>query len=147
MKKDFKILLDSNKFKLIKSLKLLQASFDKIVPYDNNKNYSPEESEPYDALSDRFSRAIEISIKFFRSYELFLFGENSDTLRDLLNTMNKLELITSVGLWIEMRNVRNRIVHDYLPEEIKQLFDSILLEYAQELIRLSEKIIKIDTED
>lgn len=72
-----------------------------------------------------------MSLKFFKSYEKLVEGENSDTLRDLLNRMEKLDLITSVIRWLEMRDIRNRIVHDYLPEKVKKIYDSIMGELGK----------------
>jgi hypothetical protein len=119
--------------KMFDTVALVQASLDKLTSYDATRNYSSDESEPYDALSDRFIRAVEISLKFFRSYERLQFAEESDTLRDRLNRMEKLELISSVEQWFNMRDVRNRIVHDYLPNEIKQMYDDIMGPFAAEL--------------
>ena len=44
------------------------------------------------------SRHIEVSLKFFRTYERYLFVESSDTIRDLLNRMATVDLITSTQL-------------------------------------------------
>lgn len=118
---------------------LVQASLNKLKPYDDKHAYRADESEPYDALSDRFIRAVEVSIKFFRSYERLQFAENSDALRDLLNRMEKLEMVSSVEVWFRMRDVRNRIVHDYLPHEIKVMYDDIMGLFGQELIGCAEK--------
>ncbi len=38
-----------------------------------------------------------------------------------------------------MRDVRNRIVHGYLPEEIKDIYDSIMGTFGKELLSLKEK--------
>ena len=125
--------------KMFDTVALVQASLDKLTSYDATRNYSSDESEPYDALSDRFIRAVEISLKFFRSYERLQFAEESDTLRDRLNRMEKLELISSVEQWFNMRDVRNRIVHDYLPNEIKQMYDDIMGPFAVELKLCTDK--------
>lgn len=45
---------------------------------------------------------------------------------------------------IEMRDLRNRIVNDYLPSEIKKAYDLIMFDYAKELIKLEEKIKKLE---
>jgi len=129
-----------NKEKLLKTIVLIEASLKKLRPYETNKIYSPEELEPYDAVSGRFIRAVEMGLKYFRSLEKYFYGENSDTLRDLLNRMEKLGFITSTDLWMEMREVRNRIVHDYLPEQIKALYDSIMYEYSKELLNLKDHL-------
>lgn len=119
--------------KALAAIRLVDASLKKLAPYNADCTYTPEEREPYDALSDRFVRAVEVCIKFFRSYELLQFAENSNTLRDQLNRMEKLGLITSTELWFRMRDVRNRIVHDYLPAEIKGLYDDLLGPLGSEL--------------
>jgi hypothetical protein len=112
--------------KMLATIALVQASVRKLEPYDESHAYSADESEPYDAFSDRFIRAVEICLKFFQSYERLQFAEESDTLRDLLNRMEKLGLASSVELWFDMRDVRNRIVYDYLPGETKQMYDDIM---------------------
>jgi hypothetical protein len=125
--------------KMLDAMTLVQASLGKLTPYDATRHYSASESEPYDALSDRFIRAVEISLKFFRSYERLQFAEESDTLRDRLNRMEKLELISSVEQWFNMREVRNRIVHDYLPNEVKHMYDDIMGPFAMELKFCTDK--------
>ena len=119
--------------KALAAVRLVSASIEKLGPYDASRTYTPEEREPYDALSDRFVRAVEVCIKFFRSYERLQFAENSNTLRDQLNRMEKLGVITSTELWFRMRDVRNRIVHVYLPAEIKELYDDLLGPLGAEL--------------
>jgi uncharacterized protein YutE (UPF0331/DUF86 family) len=122
------------------SLNLIDASLDTYEPYDAGRKYSPKEQEPYDALCDRFIRAVEICLKFFRSYEKLLEGVNSDTVRDLLNKMEKSRLIESTSLWLEMRDVRNRIVHDYMPEDIERIYTSISGAFGKELLKVKERV-------
>ena len=123
--------------KLSRAIALVVHSTERVQPYDAERTYDPMELEPYDALSGRFERAVEVALgKFFRSVELFESGIPSDTVRDRLNGMRKLDLIADVELWLEMRGVRNRIAHDYLPEEIKVIYDDITQKYAVELRRL-----------
>lgn len=119
--------------KMLAAIELVQASRRKLVPYDEHRLYSADEAEPYDALSDRFVRAVEVCLKFFRSYERLQFAEESDTLRDQLNRMEKMGVISSVERWFQMRDVRNRIVHDYLPQDIKQIYDDMMGALGDEL--------------
>jgi len=72
-----------------------------------------------------------------------MFGEDSDTLRDILNRMAKLELILSTELWLRMRDVRNRIVHDYLPEDIAEIYCVVTGDFGNELLALKNKKINI----
>lgn len=128
-----------NRCKLESAIELIRASLGKLDTYDENRIYTADELEPYDALSDRFIRAVEMGIKFFRSYEMLQFAEQSDTLRDLLNRMEKTGMVSSVEIWFRMRDVRNRIVHDYLPQEIKAMYDDIMGYFSRELILCAEK--------
>ena len=92
---DLITLITAARQKVLNTIMLVEASLSRITPYDVNQNYTPEEMEPYDAMSGRFIRAIEGSLKFFRTYERYLFVESSDTIRDLLNRMATVDLITS----------------------------------------------------
>jgi hypothetical protein len=141
--KDYAVLLDDAKDKAYKTLIIVEASVRKLTPYESNKAYSPDELEPYDALSDRFIRCVEMFIKFFKTYDIYQSVTKSDTDRDLLNLMAKLELVTTTTLWINMRDVRNKIVHDYLPEQTKDLFDAIMGEFYKELKYSQKQIEKL----
>ena len=123
---DQKVLTQDSAQKLIRAIGLVEASLSGYEAFDPHAIYTPKELEPYDALSDRFVRAVETALKFFRSYERYLYAVNSDTIRDLLNGMEKLELITSTDLWMAMRDVRNRVVHDTMPEQIANLYQEMV---------------------
>jgi len=137
---DQKIITTKALKQALDALNLIEASLNTYEAYDAGRKYSPREQEPYDALCDRFIRAVEICLKFFRSYEKLLEGVNSDTVRDLLNKMEKSRLIESTGLWLEMRDVRNRIVHDYMPEDIERIYTSIAGAFGKELLEVKERV-------
>lgn len=134
-------LAEHERAKMLRAIMLVEASLARYHTFDPTRDYTPVELEPYDALADRYMRAVECCLKFFRSYERLLFAEYSETLRDLLNRMHKLGVISTVQRWMEMRDLRNRIVHDYLPEQIAALFQQITREFAGELIAVKEKAI------
>jgi len=52
MKKDFKILLEASKQKVISAVYLVEASLTGLNEFNINKQYTPKELEPYDALSN-----------------------------------------------------------------------------------------------
>jgi len=85
-----------------------------------------------------------VAIKFFRSYEYYLQAEQSQTVRDGLHQMEKLELISNIDIWLEMRDIRNRIVHDYVPEKIAEMYQLIRGEFYNELRQLDQKIKQIE---
>ncbi|KHE90422.1 MAG: hypothetical protein K8F52_13230 [Candidatus Scalindua rubra] len=47
--------------------------------------------------------------------------------------MEKSGLVANTPVWTNMRDVRNRIVHDYLPEQTKDMFDSVIGEFYDQL--------------
>src|SRR5690606_37027623 len=62
-------LLLSSRDKLDAALNVFFASVDAYPGFDPGREYSPKESEPFDALSDRYLRAFESALKFFRTWE------------------------------------------------------------------------------
>ena len=122
---------------------LVGASLAKVPAYSEEEDYSADEREPYDALTDRFIRAVEMCLQFFRRFERLEFGEESLTLRDRLNRMERLGLITSVELWMKMRDVRNRAVHDYQPDQLKRMYDDMMEIFGPELLGCAGEIEKV----
>lgn len=136
-------LLRVNIEKTLAAIALVEASLAKLPLYDAKRLYTPDEREPYDALADRFIRVVETSIRCFRSYERYSEAATSDTLRDLLNRMEKNGLITSTSRWMTMRDVRNRIVHDYIPDQVRAMYDQIQGEFGKELAKLKSKLTEL----
>jgi hypothetical protein len=129
-------LLADSQAKLRAALALVFASAAGYAPFALDRVYSPQEREPYDALSDRFLRAFESSLKFFRTWERVREAHASETFRDLLLRMEKVGLISGLATWIGLRDLRNRVVHDYLPEELAALYAAIIGEAVPEFRRL-----------
>lgn len=133
-------LLADSRTKLRAALELVFASAAGYAPFSPDRIYSPREREPYDALSDRFLRAFESSLEFFRTWERVREANASETFRDLLLRMEKLGLISGLVAWIALRDLRNRVVHDYLPEELASLYATIIDEAVPEFRRLDAAI-------
>ena len=144
MKKDYRILLEASKEKVLSAIGLVEASLKGLKEYDINRKYDPKELEPYDALSERFIRAVESCIKYFKTYEYYLFTLSSDTYRDLLLNMEKQNIISTVERWVDMRDIRNRIVDDYLPHQIENIYNLIMGEFKDELLKVNEKIKQVN---
>jgi hypothetical protein len=127
------LILNASKDKLAAALEILFASVDAYVRFDPARRYTPKEREPYDALTDRYLRAFESSLKFFRTLERFREVAPSESFRDLLQRMEKYRVITAASLWIEMRDTRNRVAHEYLPQELAKIYADIVGPAATEL--------------
>jgi hypothetical protein len=127
-------LLAVNFEKLHKASILLRDTVSHLAPLEPATLNSSRAMEPYDALASRFERFVEIAVnRFFRSVELVVQGKQSETLRDRLHVMCKAGLISSPELWMEMRDFRNRIAHDYLPEQLVAIFEGIRTRFLVEI--------------
>ncbi len=87
---------------------------------------------------------VETCIRLFRSYERFVQRVQSDTLRDTLHTVRKADLISDVDLWMDMRDVRNRIVHDYSHEQRAELYADIRERFHAELRRVVGRVGELE---
>ncbi|HAH32807.1 MAG TPA: hypothetical protein DCL44_10890 [Elusimicrobia bacterium] len=109
-----------------KAVSLLAGSVKKYKPYNPKTQYTPKQMEYYDALSFRYEKTVEVALYFFRSLESYLYSAESDTLRNRLLTMEKLGIICSAEKWLEVRLLRNRVAHAYLPAELKAIYAKIV---------------------
>lgn len=144
MKGPEQILLRAARDRTLAALELLDASVSGFIPFDPKRNYAPKESEPYDAMCDRFLRAFESAVRFFRTYERVVEAAPSETFRDLLNRMEKLGFISAAGLWLRMRDTRNRIAHEYLPEELAKIYQAIVTDFSLEFKQLAGRLSRLD---
>jgi hypothetical protein len=138
-------LLAGSRDKLMAALTLLFASVDDYPGFDPKRAYTPKEREPFDALSDRYLRAFESSLKFFRTWERVREAAPSESFRDLLLRMEKLDFISDTGIWLRLRDVRNRIAHEYLPGELEKIYLMITGLAHQEMRRLADKVLERTT--
>lgn len=135
-------LLAGSRDKLIAAMELLFASVDDYTGFDPNRNYTAKEREPFDALSDRYLRAFESSLKFFRTWERVREAAPSESFRDLLLRMEKLGFISDTGTWLLLRDVRNRISHEYLPGELEKIYATIVGTGSREMHRLVRQVLQ-----
>jgi len=123
---------------LINSLETLKKSVHKAESIGQKNGYSFEEMETFDSLTSKFSRTSDIFVQKIIRSAWILLHENSMPLIDILNKAEKLGLISSADELIEIRDLRNQIAHEYIPEAIQELIPDAL--------NLSRKLeINIDT--
>ncbi len=120
---------------------LLEASLKRYRPFDVARAYTPDELEPYDAMCDRYLRVVEMAIRYFRTLERSRLALNSESYRDLLGNIAKWGVIGDVDLWFHMRDLRNRIAHDYLPAQLLRIYEAISGEFGPELLRLRAVLV------
>lgn len=86
---------------------------------------TPEQLEILEAMGARFARMSDMLIqKLFRAIDaLELVDEGS--MIDRLNRMEKRGIIAKADDWIEVRQIRNQIAHDYVLKDLLSLYQSI----------------------
>ena len=120
-------LLKQNWELLSKSLETLKRSVEKAKSFDRKSNYSFEEMETFDSLTSKFSRTSDIfTQKLLRSAWQLLHEETMPFI-DLANKAEKIELISSSDKIIEIKDMRNQITHEYVPEAIQELIPDVIM--------------------
>lgn len=120
---------------LEKQLFWVEISFNECVSIGIKKEYTVEEFGKFETLCSRYSRGIDFLIrKLFRSIDEFEF-ENQGTLIDVVNNAHKRGLIGDIEELRMMKDVRNTIVHEYIEDELVDVFEEVL-EYTEKLIAM-----------
>lgn len=119
---------------IIESVEVLQPK----LPIQEYESLSQLERFALNALIFRFSKLQDlIGAKIFRSYlDYSGFDISETTYYDILREIEK-EGIIDIDTWNELRELRNKIAHEY-PEDIDETIESINL-----FIRRSDILIKI----
>jgi hypothetical protein len=112
---------------LQRSLKSLEQSKEKTHQSLQQSEFSFEEMESIDSLTSKFSRTSDIYLqKVLRSIWMLL-REDTVPLIDLLNRAEKLMIIVSAEELLQMRDIRNQIAHEYLPEAVPELASEVVV--------------------
>ena len=127
-------LLNLNWTLLKKALPSFERSLVKCRDIDLSPPISFEAEETLDSLSSKFSRVSDIYTQKVIKTLLFLLREDAPTFLDRMNLCEKLGIIPSAEELIAIRDLRNVIAHEYLSEN--------LLEIYREIIQLSNNLIK-----
>ena len=105
----------------------LQQSTNKTRQLLRQSEFSFEELESIDSLTSKFSRTSDIYLqKVLRSIWMLL-REDTVPLIDLLNRAEKLMIIVSAEELLQMRDIRNQIAHEYLPEAVPELAKEVVV--------------------
>ncbi len=114
------------------------------IPIEEYESVNQLERFALNALIFRFSKLQDlIGVKIFRTYLDFSGFETAEkSFFDLLREIEK-EGIVDIDSWSELRELRNKIAHEY-PEEIDEMVESINLFIAKsgELVVISNRLEK-----
>jgi len=108
------------------AVSVLKFSQDKCQVIGIKEEYTLDELDRFESLTNRFARLCDILLqKIFRLVdELDL--ESHGTLRDRINRAEKKGLIKNAEQFIECRSLRNDIAHEYIQENVLVIFKNVL---------------------
>lgn len=131
---DIKALLVHNREILREALPSFVRSLEKCRSFKLESPISFEIEESFDALTSKFSRVSDIfTQKVLKSF-LILLREEAPTFLDRMNLCEKLGVIPSADDLIAIRDLRNLIAHEYLTENLQEVY--------LESIRLSQLLLQ-----
>lgn len=130
---------------LCENLRLLEKSILWLLKsYDKAKDiqYIDEENiEIFETLSNRFGRTVDILInKVLRSLDIYEL-EYTGTKLDVVIRAEKRGFVENYKTLIELKDLRNELVHEYIEEEIYEKFREIV-QKTPLLVDISKKVIK-----
>ena len=130
---NIKSVLAFNREILSKALPSFIRSIEKCRSLVLTVPISFEVEESFDALTSKFSRVADIfTQKMLKSF-VMLTREDAPTFLDRMHLCEKLGLIPSADDLVAIRDMRNLIAHEYLTEN--------LVEVYKESLALSEKLL------
>jgi hypothetical protein len=126
---------------LDKAADILKYSYGMCGKIGIKDEYSYEELDKFESFSGRFARLSDLLIqKIFRLIDDIEL-ESPGTIRDRINRAEKKELIESADIFVEIRIVRNQVAHEYIQDEIQELFEKVL-EYTPHLMDSVNRVKK-----
>lgn len=134
-----KLFRDYNLLK--KQLFWIQISYDECKIIAIKDTYEVDEFGKFETLCSRYSRGIDFLVrKIFRTLDEYEF-ENQGTLVDVVNNAHKRNLFDDVEVLRVMKDIRNTIVHEYIEDELVEVFEEVL-EYSKLLIEIINNTIR-----
>ncbi|MCW0485036.1 hypothetical protein [Gaoshiqia sediminis] len=111
---------------LERSVITLEMSMRKCGQIPRKEHYTFEEMESFDSLTSKFGRTSDLYTKKVLRTVWMLLHEPFVPFIDLLNKAEKMGLIGSADQLIDIRDLRNQITHEYIPEAITDLVPEVL---------------------
>ncbi len=126
---DIRELKAAFKIDFIDALATLEFSWNKLkdsqLPDFNSKNLN--EFEPWEAFASRFARTTDIFLsKYIRILVLELDPGFHGEIRDFLDKAEKAHLVSSADQWMKIRELRNKVAHEYTKEDLEKTLKDIL---------------------
>ena len=130
---------------LLSAAGTLQLSITKCQSIGIKESYTFEEQESFDSLTSKFNRTSDIFTQKVLRSAWMLLHESFVPFIDMMNKSEKILMIRSADQMIEIRDLRNQIAHEYLPEAIHDLIPEVieLTSYLIENIETCRNFIEL----
>jgi hypothetical protein len=125
--------LKANREVLDQALPSFRRSLEKCRSLYLNGPRTFEVEESLDALTSKFARVSDIFTQKVLKSLILLTREDAPTFVDRMNLCEKLGVISSATDLIEIRDLRNQIAHEYLSENLTEVYEDCMA--------LSEKLL------
>ena len=108
------------------SLESLILSVEKCKLIGLKEKYSFEEQESFDSLSSKFNRTSDLFTQKVIRTSWMLLHESFVPFIDMMHFGEKIGLLRSANEMIEIRDMRNQITHEYIPDALRDLVPEII---------------------
>jgi predicted nucleotide-binding protein len=141
---NFQLELKNDLVALLTSVDSMNLSFEKCQKIGLKNKYNFEEQESFDSLSSKFARVSDIYTQKILKTIFILLRENPQSFIDKANLAEKLFIISSSENLIAIRDLRNEIVHEYVIEELPDIYKEIFSHYKNlvDSIKTTESFVK-----
>jgi uncharacterized protein YutE (UPF0331/DUF86 family) len=117
----------------------LRRSYEQVTAVGIKDSYTPDEYDKFENLTSRYARVVDLLVnKVLRSLDAVELQEPG-TLIDSANRAVSRGLIDSVDSLRRLKDLRNEIAHEYLTEDLADLFEEVL-ETTPQLLSLAERV-------
>ncbi|NCN39935.1 hypothetical protein GW916_01670 [bacterium] len=125
----YKELLETQKSEILSALDYLEYSWKKIQSLSNEPaQLDPETLETWESFVARFARVSDIFLsKYLRTRIMMADPAFRGELRDFVNQAEKAAVITDADRWMQIRELRNKIAHEYTKNDLSKLFKDVVL--------------------
>ncbi len=111
---------------LKKAVDTLNMSVKKCNTILPKSEYTFENMESFDSLTSKFGRCSDLYTQKVLRTIWMLLHEPFVPFIDMLNKAEKMNIIESADQLLEIRDLRNQITHEYIPEAITDLIPEVI---------------------
>jgi hypothetical protein len=115
------------------SIETLLRSVEKCSLIGVKTSYTFEEQESFDSLTSKFNRTSDLLTQKVLRTTWMLLHEPFAPFIDMMNISEKMGLICSANQLIGIRDMRNQITHEYIPDALRDLIPDVI-EMTQQLV-------------